>query len=658
MTKTFTLLLVCLACTFAKAQTAPSTQPFGKVDIADLELKSCEFEPDANAEVLFDKGLVYYDHNFSLAMERHKRIKIFNDKGKDNANIRIEYFSGSHVENITGLQAQTISLVDGKPEIVKLDKKLIYVERVDKLRSAYVFSLPNVKAGSIIEYKYVWNTTSISNFPDWDFQDKIPVRYSELITQVPDILYFKVKNTLMEPLVVSKRTEESRNLADGTNGGTGYQLVKTVRGVANIHSLPDEPYMTSTKDNYQSIVHYLTGIAPIGQGFAKNFSDSWAKVGGILADDDDFGGQLKRKLAGEEAIIAKAKGLNNDLDRIEYLFNEVKNTVKWSGADSYQTDDGTVAAWQKKSGNSAEVNLILYHLLKQSGVQAFPMIVSTRQHGKVASYYPFLYQFNRAVVYVTLKDDREFILDATSKYNVYNETPDDLLNGYALYIDKERKIYDMVYLSNSTPAKQVVVISADIKKEGKMDGVAQVSSFSYNRAHRLKMYKTDGEKKYTEYITGNNNNLKVASLNIENMDIDTLPLVQKINFNQELTGSDDSYIYFNPNLFTNLKSNPFLSETRLTDIDFGHRNNYSLIGLFKMPPNYKADAIPKNITMIMPDSSIIFRRMVANDEEKISVRYFIDYKKTTYRKDNYAEFYEFCKRMYEMLNEQIVLKKS
>jgi len=34
-------------------QTVPTTQSYGKVDKADLELKACDFEKDANAEILF-----------------------------------------------------------------------------------------------------------------------------------------------------------------------------------------------------------------------------------------------------------------------------------------------------------------------------------------------------------------------------------------------------------------------------------------------------------------------------------------------------------------------------------------------------------------------------------------------------------------------------
>ena len=122
--------------------------------------------------------------------------------------------------------------------------------------------------------------------------------------------------------------------------------------------------MSSFHDNVQDIRFQLVSMRPIG-GFAKSHSDTWEKVGGKLADDEDFGGQLNRKLNNEEAIITKAKTLKTDDEKIAYIFNEVKNTMKWNGTDDWYTIDGTYRAWENKTGNSAEINLILYHLLKQ-----------------------------------------------------------------------------------------------------------------------------------------------------------------------------------------------------------------------------------------------------------------------------------------------------
>jgi len=49
---------------------------------------------------------------------------------------------------------------------------------------------------------------------------------------------------------------------------------------------------------------------------------------------------------------------------------------------------------------------------------------------------------------------------------------------------------------------------------------------------------------------------------------------------------------------------------------------------------------------------------VAEQEGNIVVRYAISYNKIEYPKDDYTDFHEFFKKMHEMLNEQIILKKG
>jgi hypothetical protein len=414
--------------------------------------------------------------------------------------------------------------------------------------------------------------------------------------------------------------------------------------------------MRSYADNLMSLHFNLTSVKS-SYGFYKSFSDTWAKVGGIIADDEDFGGQLKRKLNGEEIIINKAKALKTDDEKIAFVFNQVKNAMKWDGADRWYTNDGTYRAWEKKTGNSAEVNIILYHLLKQSGVKAYPMIVSTRSHGKIDRYNTSLSQFNRAVVYVPVDTAKEYILDATGKYNLYNQTPDELLNSSGLYIDKATNQYDIVFIKNSEPVRQVVILKADILPDSKVTGTADIIGFSYNKRNSTQRYKTDGEKKYTDFIRDDDNNLKISSLKMNNMEVDTLPLTQSVTFSLDLAGSDGTYIYFNPNLFAPMRTNPFLSETRATDIDFGYLDRYELNAYYKIPAGYKTEALPKSMRMVMTDKSISFKRFIADQDGYLTVRYVIDRTKGHYGKEDYGELRMFYKQMHDMLNEQIVFKK-
>ncbi|MBS1532073.1 MAG: DUF3857 domain-containing protein [Bacteroidetes bacterium] len=647
MKKLFTLILCCAAAIGAKAQTPaiPAIESIGKVNQADLDLKKCDFEPDANAEVLFDKGTVYFSINpndATVVLEERKRIKVFNDNGKSAANVRIEYYGNNHEEWIENIQAETINPNNGSLEIVKVDKKQIYTQRVDDDYWSVTFTFPDVKAGSILDFKYTRESKNIGALPFWYFQMGIPVRYSEYAATIYNGLFYKNLLHASQPTVKLERDPNSNQITD--------------IALANVPSVNEEPYFTAIDDNVEYLFSQLSSVNI--PGYVNTWSETWNRVGEDEAGFDNFGGQFRRKLNGEEDILTHAKGLKTNDEKIAYIFNAVKNNMKWNGIYSRVTDDGTSKAWDKKIGNSAELNLMVYHLLMRAGINALPIMLSTKKHGKVNPTFSNRYQFNTTAVYVPVDSTTNYVLDATNKYNLYNVIPENLLNSYGLTIDKENKKYDLVFIQNPSPVRNMVMITADIKPDGKMDGSAQVSSLSYNKIKEEENYNINGEKKYTDSLKKDNNDLTISSIKMENMGIDSLPLTRTINFSLDLTGSDGTYIYFKPNLFEPFGGNPFLAEKRTTDIDFRFLRNDVIMGSYKIPAGYKSDALPKSVKMDMSDQSISFKRLVSEQDGVIVVRYTVLYKQAIFFKENYDELHEFYKKMYELMNEQIVLKKA
>jgi len=639
------LILLPLLTIYVRAQ----TQPFGKIDTADLKMTSCDFEKDANAVVLFDKAEVTTGFT-STTILRHKRIKILNNKGTDEANVSLEYYSYHGLEEISNIEAETININNNAIEFLTVDKALMYHETIDRSRKKVVFTFPEVKAGSVIEYSYKLTIASEGSFPDWDFQSDLPVRYSELKASIRKDYSYKIIPRINQ--AYTKNTYEPWINGNNDTIGNKYEWA-----VTNINSYSEEPYATSMQDNLQGIQFILVAIKFTSHGNMRSLEKPWRQIGGELVDDTDFGEQLKDNL-NDADLIKQAKLLSTDNEKISYIFNQVKATVKWDGSNRWYTNDGVKKAWDKKTGNSTEINLILYNLLRQAGIKCYPMVVSTRDNGKINSNYPDIHQFNKTVISIPVDDKKKYILDASDKFNTFSDIPFDILNSNGLFIDPVNQMYILIYLQNEKPSRKIIFINAQIEPGGKLEGTAQINSFNYNKINGLKLYNTLGESKYIEQLRNDDNNLKISSLKRENIEIDTLPLTENITFKLDLTGSDDTYIYFDPNLFTTLDANPFLSEKRSSAIDFGCLNNYAINGRYKIPEGYKIEALPKSISLVMPDKSIIFKRVVGEQDGDIIVHYTIDYKKAIYSVDEYSQIHEFYKKMYEMLNEQIVLKKG
>src|SRR5678816_2360212 len=86
---------------------------FGKIDVAELKMKSCSFEPGASALNLFDVQEVEFktnDYVSRLVTERRVRIKIFNESGYKYAAIKIPYFSKKGVTKIKDLSGIVYNL--------------------------------------------------------------------------------------------------------------------------------------------------------------------------------------------------------------------------------------------------------------------------------------------------------------------------------------------------------------------------------------------------------------------------------------------------------------------------------------------------------------------------------------------------------------------
>jgi hypothetical protein len=623
-----------------KLTAAIPIEKYGFVDTADLKMTSCDFEKDANAMVLFDRAEMVLSIP-EIVLERQKRIKIFNDNGKDEANIKIEVNNKFGAEHIEGLEAETITLNNGKIEYTKLDPKLVYLENVDRSKSTVVFSMPNVKAGSIIEYRYTMGKDFHGNFPAWDFQSDLPTRYSQLDAFINPMLTFTVFHRNDHPFV-----RDTVSIA-----GFGH-----VWALADISSAKEEPYMRSAADNLQNLTFIISAVKY--NGITTQISKSWADVGKEIAEDKDFYKPYDQSLKDEDDLLKHAKLLTTNDQKIAYLFNQVKTLMKWNEEKEWLPRDGIKAAWKKRSGTWGEINMILCRLLRETGINAYPMLVSSRDNGKIVPGFVNFYQINKLVAYVPVDTSRYYVLDASDKYNVYNEVPFDLLNSYGLYLNKEKQDYALVFMKRDAPVKQVVFITADISPDGTMKGNAAINSFGYNKSISLELNKTLDEKKYKEFLTDGDNNLRITSLKTENADVDSLPLTQNIEFTLDLPGTDDKYIYFNPNLFTSLHTNPFINKERSSDIDFGCNNLYSINGRYKIPVGYQVDALPKSMNLVIGDRSITFRRLVGEDSGYIVVNYVISYKKSLYPQANYPDIYAYFKKMNEILNEQIVLKKS
>jgi hypothetical protein len=627
---------------------------FGKIDKADLTTTECEFDKDAVAYKLLDYGDVQYTNGkdiFAIETKRRVRIKILKDKGLDNANIKLRFFSKLGYENITDISAVTYNL-DNSGNIVttKLEKSSIYKKPIDERISEVVFTMPDVKVGSVIEYKYSDKKESIEDLDDWYFQDDIPTRLSMYRIKVPSI--FRFVNQVLTYQDVTVLKDEVSDQMSTPHGILTYNSIVRTYSLNNVPALKDEPYMGAAKDYLQRVIFQLAEIIyPSGE--TQQVMSTWPKLTEQLLDEEDFGGQFKKNIH-TGSLDDSLKLLKSDYKKMLAIYDYVQRNMNWNGRESLYSTNGIKSAWDKKSGTNSEINFILINLLKDAGIKVYPLLVSTKDNGEVNTLYPFLQQFNNTMACV-FADGKRYILNGADKYNPAYLIPYDVINNQAFVVDKQ--IGGWITLDDDKDKyENVVSLFSEITPEGVMKGEATVYSYGYSKNPRVKKWKED-KSAFDDYFSKAFTGVKVDSIEVNNADIDTLPLEQKLHFSLPVNQTGD-YQYFPLNLFQGLEKNPFIADERGTNIDFGYKRSFQIVGKVFIPAGYEFEELPKNIKMIMPDTSIVLQRIMQADSNSVDLRIKVDFEKPVYAANDYPLFKEFYKKLFATLNEQVVIRKK
>lgn len=617
---------------------------FGNIEKEELLKKNCDYDPDAEAEVLIDYGSMQYQVSaqmVSTEMEYRVRLKILKEKGLEQANISLPYYNQTRAETITRLEAVTYNLdANGQVVVTKLDKANIFDKKIDKRWNEIVFSMPEAKVGSVIEYKFKKISRGL-NVNSWYFQRQIPVRLSYYIVDLPKILKYAEKSTVYQQIDV--REKEMAN-----------DLIKlyVLRDIPGLHM---EPFMSSPNDYLEKLEFQLVGLDVPGQPFVP-INRTWAKMGESLLEDEDFGSAIRKNLRFSPEFDARLKGIKDPAQKMIAIYDHVRQSMTWNNKHSIWALDGVKSAWEKKAGNSGEINLILINLLKDADLNVHPLMVSTRTNGRINTFYPNLNQFNTVMAYVEI-GDASYVLDATDKITPAHMIPHSVLYTEGmLVVNKENVRWVMM-----DPAKQryrmTVMVQGDINTEGLLKGEAKVYSFDYSRNDRMQVWKQGKEKFSEAYFTSAYPNLKIENLEVGNDKNDSLPLEQVLKFNIPLTSSGD-YSYFSTNLFLGLEKNSFIADKRATDIDFGYNQSYTLVGVFNIPEGYEVEELPKNKRMILPDTTIMLTRIMQMNDRTLNIRMNLDFTRPIFYTDEYEPFHEFYKQLYATLNEQVVVRRK
>lgn len=641
----FLLLIICSTSTRAQNQAAK----FGKVD--DSELAMHIFLPDSSAEavILSDYGFSRFVFNggTKLMFERHTRIKIINKVGYKLADISIPlYKKGSDGERLTAVKGFTYNLVDGKVTKDKLDTKAVYEEQHNENWSSKKFTMPNVKEGSVIEYSYTITSDFIYNLHDWEFQSTIPVVWSEYTVQMPQYFDYKFLQNGFHPYYSKDKNGNNFEL-DQTRGTYTWKM-------KDVPSLRQEAYMT-TLDDYKAKIEFELQAVHVPGEASKTITGNWESETHDLLHSERFGRQLNRTGYFKNEVTAVAAKHSTPEEQMEALHDLVKKKVKWDGKFGIYTNSPLRKVYDSGTGSAAEINLMLIAMLQDAGLEAWPVLVSTRRHGRVYKGTPLLTKFNYVIAHVAL-NEKEYLLDATDPLLPAGMLPVQCLNGEGRLI--KAKTDTWVQLKPSNIFSEYFAGEITISEKGEMLGTMTEALAGYSALNLRQTVADKGEKGYIENVDKEVGAYKRSQTSLHNLKDLAKPVEVKYKLEGNGNKQQNDIIYLMPMLGRNKKENPFKSKQRSYPIDFAAPVNETFVCRYMLPDGYVVDDKPKNVSVALPEKGGKFIYAVEQNGNAITVTSIISISKAVFQAQEYPHLQELYNQVVAKQAEQIVLKKQ
>ncbi|MBN2812583.1 MAG: DUF3857 domain-containing protein [Bacteroidales bacterium] len=634
---------------------APAQTPvpeFGGIYADELMMKEYSRDKLAEALVIYDVGDARFydsDNGFDLLFERRTRIKIFTNAGLKYGEIEIPYYvENLELERILEIEGFTYNIENGQIRKTKLNLEQSFDEKINDHWMVKKFAMPDVKEGSIIEYRYKIQSPYLFNLRDWDFQRRIPTVYSEYTTRM--IPFYEYTYFFQG----ASKFDVFRNAPDNMKrryGSIEYTDNVYTFGMRNLPAFRDESFITSINDYIMKIDFQLAKIH-YPNGAVVEIMTTWPMLIKELKKHSDFGLYIKSASRNAPEILpAIDLDATTNLEKAKRICQYVKLNYNWNGYNDKFASQNVKDFLKTKTGNSADINLFLCTLLNAGGVEAYPVLVSTRNHGKIPLDYPFQQFFNYVLVLVK-NGEQQILLDATMPLAPFGMLPARCINEKGLIVNEEK----VGWAGLADGSSAVITDTIHIKLNPEVDSASiaiRVVAEGHSALEKRQEFHSDAEK-FARDLTAEGIELN-GELTVKNEKEPDLPFMYQYQL-QIATETVGDNILITPFPGLALAENPLKLSYRAYPVDMIYPQSSSFTTLIDVPEGYQ---LVKTDNSVDADNALVqIHYQVTDEHGKVRVDGTYRFKKAVYQNHEYYDLRKFFSEIVDVFNKKIVLAKN
>jgi hypothetical protein len=350
-------------------------------------------------------------------------------------------------------------------------------------------------------------------------------------------------------------------------------------------------------------------------------------------------------------LNAQISQLKSEKDKFNFILDYVKNNFSWNNIYGKYATKSPGKLIDEKHGNSADINLFTTGLLNSAGLVAYPVILSTRDNGKIYDKYPYSNFFNYVIISVKV-DGEDILTDATDVSCLNYRIPTRCINDKGLLI-KEGTI-QWIGLDCLIPSEIITEIAIEKKSDDLQLNSVKKMATEYNALYYRNSYSDDiqtiKKRLESEHFT-----LIDTTVLIQNQKEIEKPYIISYKLSSHPEVLNDK-LFVTPFINEVINNNPLKQIERTYPIDMIYPEKRRFISSIKIPDGYQIEFLPSE--SIINNQFFELNYSIKNDDNNIVISFYYYFKKPVYYPGDYSKIKYYFNEIVKKGNEKIVLTKK
>ena len=469
------------------------------------------FKADSNSEaqVILRKTQVHIDEHLMSTATSYVAVYINSDEAvRDYSQISVSF--NSFYEDIA-LEFANVRTPDGKMDSIKADATQIQSPTDENFyhdRKELLFSLPNVRKGSVIEFQYRYTDTKkmvpdqwFDSFSFHWWEDRAAgqgtradsIVTSELQITAPAAITLVASDTSIYSITQNRSTKGAQQTVTWT--GKNLAKIELQDSMQREHNYA--PYLrVATTAKWNDVARWADSLV-------KPHLVSDAKLNALIAD-------IKKTAPTPEA---KTKAVYRAIqERVRYVFAHV-------GRGGYEPHDAADIL-KNGYGDCKDQSVLAVMLLRELGITADPALIVTRGRGIPDMQVPGV-SFDHMIVHIPAQNGlKEMWMDTTGETSLYPGFSLGIEGQPALIVNNNTQTISV--LPKLAPAEHFADLELVFDKFSGRDAQAsfklQFGGLFEQRLRSMWQYSSERDKNFRELIGQIYNSAEVTELTASNAD--------------------------------------------------------------------------------------------------------------------------------------------